>query len=360
MSGTPADNAARVPWLERHVKALTAKQLVDLFKRTFFLYCDEKVADLRDPLRRLKQLMIRDRLKRRILFEYKRLELVYNIVVAKLREIAKLPPTRLMDDFHRVLVEMFVGQAYDDALARVRRAIKLAHEFWSQYRLLILSATDPDEARRFRKEGCGRILSLVRRMRRQLELLRRIREEVIKTHVIAEGLPVAVVAGIPSAGKSTLVRKLSTAEPEVADYPFTTKTIIVGKVAYRELRFYLVDTPGLLERPIEKLNEIERKALAALMTLPDIIVFLFDPTAGSYVDVDGQLSLYRSVRRLAEERGVDVIPVVNKIDAADGPRLKAIESSLEVKPLRVSALHGLNLDKLLEELYKRLKPRVGA
>jgi nucleolar GTP-binding protein len=350
--------ARQPPWLERHVKALTAKQLVDLFKQTYVPTDDEIVRYVGERYRRIRPPRHKDRIRRRILFEYRRLELVYNIVTAKLRELAKLPPTKYMNEFHATLIKMFVGDEYDNALRRVKRAIKLANEFWNNYRLLILSATDPNEAKRFRKEGCGRILSLIRRMRRQLDILRRVRDEIVKTHVISEGLPVAVVAGIPSAGKSTLVRTLSTAEPAVADYPFTTKTIIVGKSSYRELKFYVVDTPGLLEKPFENLNEIERKALTALLTLPDVIVFLFDPSPTSYVDVGEQLALYNSVKNLAERRGAEILAVVNKIDIASKDKLTYLRKVVGNGLIEISALHRLNIETLLAELYRRLRRRL--
>ncbi len=352
----PSD-AATLPWLERHVRALTAKQVVDLFKSKYIPTDEEIVRYVGERYRRLKPPKHRDRVRRRVLFEYKRLELVYNIVTAKLSDILELPTTESMDEFHRTLVRLFVGDDYDNALRAVRRALRLAREFWESYRLTILSSTDPEEAKRFRREGSGRILSLVRRLRRHLNLLRRVREEIVKTHVVSEGLPVVVVAGIPSAGKSTLVRRLSTAEPEVADYPFTTKTVIVGKVRYRQLTFYMVDTPGILERPLDQLNEIERKALAALMTLPDVVLFLFDVSPTAYVGVDGQLALYRSVSRMASERGVDVVVAANKVDAADEKVLARVREEVG-EVIEISALTGRNVDALLDRLYELLRRRV--
>ncbi len=346
------------PWLERHVKALTAKQLVDLFKSKHIPDDEEVVRYVGERYRRLKPPKHKDRVKRRILFEYKRLELVYNIVSAKLRELLELPPTSRMDDFHRTLVTMFVGDAYDNALRQIRKALKLAREFWTTYRLMILSATSPEEAKRFRREGSGRILSLVRRLRKHLLLLRRVRDEIVKTHVVSEGLPVAVIAGIPSAGKSTLVRRVSTAEPEVADYPFTTKTVIVGKARYKDITFYIVDTPGLLERPFEQLNEIERKALAALMTLPDVIVFLFDVSPDRYIDLEGQARLYQSVKKLAEEKKIPIIVVANKVDAAEQNILEKVKKLVGDELLPISALTGQGVDRLLERLYQVLRTRV--
>ncbi len=343
------------PWLKRHMDALAAMDVVRMFKETPIERPEDVIKHVGERYRKIKPPRHPNRLRRRILLEYKRLELVYNIVTAKLSQIARLPATSRMDPFHRALVKMFIGEHYDEALKAVRRALRLAKEFWTEYRLLILSSRAVDEAKRFRKEGSGRILSLIRRLRKHIEVLRKVREEILKTHIVSEGLPVVAVAGIPSAGKSTLVRRLSTAKPEVADYPFTTKTIIVGKAACKNLTFYLVDTPGLLERPLEELNEIERKALAALMTLPDVIIFMFDVSKDSYVNIDRQLELYKSISKMAREKGTDVIVVANKIDAADANALNRLNSMIGASFHTISALRGDGVDELLNDLCKRLQ-----
>jgi nucleolar GTP-binding protein len=81
-------------------------------------------------------------------------------------------------------------------------------------------------------------------------------------------------------GKSSLLRCLSSAKPEIAQYPFTTKEIHVGHIEktekYITKRFQIIDTPGLLDRPLSKRNEIEKQAIAALTHLADLIVFVLD------------------------------------------------------------------------------------
>ncbi|HID40967.1 MAG TPA: hypothetical protein EYP33_02295, partial [Pyrodictium sp.] len=304
-----------LPWLKRHKEMLKLAETVRKLKETHVYSSEEIIRVVGERYRRVKPR--RRGLPGRIEFELKRLEVVFNVSYSRLLRVARLPSTREMSEFHRALVLGFVGDKYDEALRVVRGSLRLIKEFWNQYRLLIVSAADAREAARLRKEGSGRILSVVRRLRKRLELLDRVRRELLQTHIVSEGLPIVVVAGIPSTGKSTLVRRVSTAEPEVASYPFTTKTVIVGKAKVKDIAFYMVDTPGILERPIEQHNEIERKAFAALQSLPDIVVFLVDPASEMVQDIERQMRLLRDIcSEIIAQRGASLLVALNKVDIA--------------------------------------------
>lgn len=357
-------NIEVAPWLQKHIQAMKMREVVERLKKIYVPLSEEIIKYVGERYKRLRPR--RPGLAGRREFEIKRLELTYNIVRDKLWKVVEMPHLESMDEFHRRLVEEFVGaEAYEEALKRVRLAIKLARRFWDEYRVLISTSQTVEEAKRYRKEGCGRILSLVRRLDKHLRLLRKVKEELIRTHVVSEGFPVVVVAGIPSAGKSTLISRLSTAKPEIASYPFTTKNIIVGKVVFRNHVFYMVDTPGILERPLHQHNPIERKALVALASLPDAILFLYDVSVERIQDVVYQTRLLEDViGNIALENDVKVIVAVNKIDIADKQALqeayqhinmvKKKYNRIVVGPYSISALKGTGVDQLLDELVKLL------
>jgi len=95
----------------------------------------------------------------------------------------------------------------------------------------------------------------------------------------------------------------------------------------------MVDTPGILERPLHQHNPIERKALVALASLPDVILFLYDVSAERVQDIAYQTKLLEDIiRNIALKRGIRVVVAVNKIDIADQQALqKAHQHMGEVK-----------------------------
>lgn len=131
------------------------------------------------------------------------------------------------------------------------------------------------------KEIYGRIASVLKQIDSDLLRLKKI-TTIIKTFPSIEDQPTIVIAGYPNVGKSSLLRVLSHAKPQVAQYPFTTKEIHVGHIEqtvhFTVQRYQIIDTPGLLERHDIDRNKIEQQALAALQHLADIILFLLDPT----------------------------------------------------------------------------------
>jgi nucleolar GTP-binding protein len=359
-----------LPWLERQYEAQKLITTVRKIKEIHVYSSDEIIRVVGERYRRLRPR--RPGKRGRIEFELKRLETVFNVAYSRLKQAAEMPNIESLSTFHRSLVDSFIGsEQYIKALKRVRKGLRLIRIFWNEYRLLILSSQSPSEAARLRREGSGRILSVIRRLKKDLEVLSKTRVELLKTHIIAEGLPIVVVAGIPSAGKSTLVAALSTAEPEIASYPFTTKQIIVGKVTSVTPNFYIVDTPGILERPPEEHNVIERKALAALRSLPDVVVYLFDPSIDRVQDIDKQIRLLESiVHSFIKDNTALLVLAINKIDAAEKEALDKLEETLDKtiianeaisrklchnKPLRISALKRTGLETLLEAIMDCLK-----
>src|SRR5207249_6908537 len=130
-----------------------------------------------------------------------------------------------------------------------------------------------------RQQAYGRLSSVVKQVAPDLDALIEARRALRRIPQIDPDVPTIVVAGYPNVGKSSFVRAVSTGRPKIADYPFTTRRVSLGHVDRGLDRYQILDTPGLLDRPMEKRNMMERQAISALAHLADGVLFLLDATA---------------------------------------------------------------------------------
>ncbi|AVT74229.1 GTPase ObgE [Rhodopseudomonas palustris] len=161
----------------------------------------------------------------------------------------------------------------------------------------------------------------------------------------------AGLVGLPNAGKSTFLSKVSAAKPKIADYPFTTLHPQLGVVNSDGREFVLADIPGLIEGAHEGaglgdrfLGHIERCR---------VLLHLIDATcehAGkAYKTVRGELEAYA-------ETLVDKIEIValNKIDAVEPDELKKqkdrLKRAAKKTPLLLSGITGQGVPEALRAL----------
>ena len=171
---------------------------------------------------------------------------------------------------------------------------------------------------------------------------------VLELKVIAD----VGLIGKPNAGKSTLLSRLSSAKPEIANYPFTTQYPNLGQVQIDSDRsFVMADIPGLIEGASQGvglghdfLKHIERAG---------ILIHLVEPMP---MDQTDPIENYTSIRHELEEYNAQLkdrpeIVVVTKSelpDAADVAEMLATETGKEVH--LISAVTGAGLPKLMNRI----------
>ena len=159
------------------------------------------------------------------------------------------------------------------------------------------------------------------------------------------------IIGLPNAGKSTLVSRLSSARPKIADYPFTTLTPTLGVVEAEKIDpFVIADIPGLIKGAhsgvglgMRFLKHVERTRF--LIHLIDLAVLPPEDLLRPYQVINRELQLFSPT--LAQEPQVVVL---NKIDKPGARALagKARESLRRLNPdiWVISALTGEGLEPL--------------
>ena len=179
------------------------------------------------------------------------------------------------------------------------------------------------------------------------------REVILELKLIAD----VGIVGYPNSGKSTLISKISSARPKIADYPFTTKEPVLGVVKlYDDASFVVADIPGLIEGAHHGrglgdrfLRHIERTR--ALIHLVDISGQEGRTPWDDYSVVVKELKLYS--RELA---GRPQIIALNKTDLPGSTEnIKAFRRHTRKKTYDISALTGDGVKKMLNEVYKLLK-----
>jgi GTP-binding protein len=169
----------------------------------------------------------------------------------------------------------------------------------------------------------------------------------------------AALVGLPNAGKSSLLTRISNAKPKVAEYPFTTLAPILGTVdapdASRQLT--VADVPGLIEGASEGvglghefLAHLERANL-----LLHVIDSSEDDAAERFATIDRELAAYGA--------GVETRPqviVLNKIDLRADPPVFDVEDERIVRVFQVSCATGAGIEELRRALFELCPPQALA
>lgn len=131
---------------------------------------------------------------------------------------------------------------------------------------------------------------------------------------------------------------------EVQNYAFTTKSLYVGHMDYKYLRWQVIDSPGVLDRPLEERNTIEMQAITALAHLHCIVIFLLDLSPTCKYSIQDQVRLFLSLKPLWIKK--PVILCANKtdlrrvcdLDEGDKLLLKRISDEPNVQIMEMSNL----------------------
>ncbi|MDD2678490.1 MAG: 50S ribosome-binding GTPase [Candidatus Nanoarchaeia archaeon] len=161
------------------------------------------------------------------------------------------------------------------------------------------------------QELFGRSKSVLKQVSKDLEFLKKARTHFASFPSI-KNLKTALLAGFPNVGKTSILAELTDSKPEINSYPFTTKKINIGIMKMNSQKIQIIDTPGLLERPIEKMNKIEMKAIIALKHLADLILFIFDSSGMSGFETSEQKKLYESIKKLFPDK--KIFTITNKCE----------------------------------------------
>jgi len=226
-----------------------------------------------------------------------KLQTIYQYIDDKLEKIYNdiiLPENKFYKELYKLLFTDINIKKLRERIKYIRKIIK---QVYLKYKNDIKLTKDKKLIEKYRREFYGRISSILRRnwiifKYYNIYLNRRRKIPNIKN------LPTVVISGLPNVGKSTLLKNLTGSSVKIEPYPFTTKDLMIGYIKTPYFDIQVIDTPGILDRPIEEMNEIEKKSILALNYLANLIVYIFDLTETCGYSIGEQKNLLNNIKKI--------------------------------------------------------------
>ena len=234
-----------------------------------------------------------------------------------------------VDPFYYELADAIVDvDRLRQALSQVMWASRQIEDLRDEYTTKVRNS-DVETARKHRKQAFARMADVMDQIADDLRYIGDSRDQLKTLPDIRPDEPAIVIAGYPNVGKSSFVNRVTRAANEIAEYPFTTKGIQIGHFERNHIRYQIVDTPGLLDRPADERNNIERQAVSALEHLADVVVFILDPSGDCGYPLTVQLELREEVRSLFGD-DVPFLTVANKHDRFEAVQAESVDATMSV------------------------------
>ncbi|MHA1468160.1 MAG: NOG1 family protein [Promethearchaeota archaeon] len=296
--------------------------------------------------------------------ESKRIKVAIEELLDRIMTIIKrVPMIEELPDFYKELASLLVDvDELKLTLGKLHGILPLLRKLQREHSKKLSQIETPKDADRIRRAAFGRISSVINKQNSNLEYLNSIRGRLKEIPSIDDALRCIVVAGYPNVGKSSFVKQISTNKRiEVQEYPFTTKKLAIGHFViekrYSQIRLQFLDTPGILDRPMAKRNNIELQSVLALRLISDLIIFMFDPTPSCGYSIDSQFDLFHEIKNnFTQEGKIEMVIVFNKMDLASSEEIESLRKRLNIEEnghFLINALSGENLDLLKDFLVER-------
>lgn len=318
-----------------------------MFTKIPIIFNAEQLIDR--AIRRTKKIQIYDRdtrykIKKTIIA---RIDSFATVIISTLeRYVKEFPSIENLPSFYQEIIDIKINtNKLKKSLGAVDWARKTCSMIYSKQSKALKKTGNIDFLKQKQKEIYGRISSVLKQIDENLEFLA-VAQNIMKNFPEIQDIPTVVIAGYPNVGKSSLLRLLSSAKPKIAQYPFTTKQIHVGHIIktenYTNKLYQIIDTPGLLDRPITERNNIEKQAIAALNHLADLIVFISDPSETCGYSLKDQLNILTQIKKIFNK--IPLIVLENKVD------LKKTNSS----NLKISCIKNEGINEVINEIFKNI------
>ncbi|KAI0820085.1 GTP binding protein 4 [Trametes gibbosa] len=222
----------------------------------------------------------------------------------------------IIDDLHPFLSSLlnvlYDKNHYKLALGQLRTARHLIDQVAKDYVRLLKFGDSLYRCKQLKRAALGRMATIMRRQNEALEFLEEVRKHISRLPAIDPTARTLLICGYPNVGKSSFINKVTRADVDVQPYAFTTKSLFVGHLDHRYMRWQVIDTPGILDHPLEEMNNIEMQSITALAHLKACILYFMDLSEQCGYSVEAQCQLFHSIKPLFAHK--PTVLVLNKAD----------------------------------------------
>jgi nucleolar GTP-binding protein len=221
-----------------------------------------------------------------------------------------------LDDIHPfygdLLHVLYNKDHYKLALGQINTARNLISKIAKDYVKLLKYGDSLYRCKSLKVAALGRMCTVMKRIGPSLAYLEQIRQHMARLPSIDPNTRTVLICGYPNVGKSSFINKITRADVDVQPYAFTTKSLFVGHTDYKYLRYQVIDTPGILDRPFEDRNIIEMCSITALAHLRAAVLFFLDVSGSCGYSIAQQAALFHSIKSLFMNKPLTI--VCNKTD----------------------------------------------
>jgi len=262
----------------------------------------------------------------------------------------------LLDDIHPFYADLmnvlYDRDHYKLALGQLNTARHLIDNLGKDYVRLLKFGDSLYRCKQLKRAALGRMATIMRKQAASLAYLEQVRQHLARLPSIDPNTRTLILCGYPNVGKSSFMNKVTRADVDVQPYAFTTKSLFVGHSDYKYLRYQLLDTPGILDHPLEERNTIEMLAITALAHLRAAIIYVIDISEECGYTIEQQVSLFESIKPLFT--GKPLVVGLNKIDRVTPEKLRP-EAKALIEKIGGDNVTLLPMSTLTEEGVAQVK-----